>query len=96
MDDTSHRYHQTEFYHRYDNIALAYVKNVLGRTTPLPVVTNINGKPLRRTDDGTDWYKLPVKPDLDKAEKLIEHDRIARTKKPPKYRMMDIVEYWGK
>lgn len=63
-------------FHRYDSVAMTYIKEVLGRTTPLPVVRNVNGKELRRPFN--DWYTNLVEPDLAKSAFFIEHDKQAR------------------
>lgn len=77
-------------FHRYDSVAMTYIKEVLGRTTPLPVVRNVKGVPLRREaygqmpgqkydpDAKIDWYRKPIPPDLAKSAFFIEHDKQAR------------------
>lgn len=77
-------------FHRYDSVAMTYIKEVLGRTTPLPIIRNVDGIPLRREawgrkpnekydpDATIDYYTRPVPPDLAKSAFFIEHDKQAR------------------
>ena len=76
-----------QFHVRYDSVALTYIKEVVGRTTPLPVVRNVKGVPLRREawgqkpgekydpDATVDWYRRTVPPDLALAAYYLEAER---------------------
>ena len=76
-----------DFHVRYDSIAMTYVKEVLGRTTPFPEVRSTDGRLMCREgwgrkpgekydpDAGIDWYTRPLAPDHVRAAYFLEADR---------------------